>query len=223
MGIISVNWISDKDDSLSRSFLYKINVLAVAQPFFLDQIYTRPLPGNIYDKSYPFIRDIYLISRETFRGLGYGFIQWACAEQGQRIVLKSGLVPATMPIRLVQIKNQKVKRLKKYYLEIYRQLTNTLAKIISTIMKRVMLSPVVFLAVVAGLFTGNRVNAQDLNSAILLTRSEQYEKAAEQFKQLIAKEPGKLFLLRRKYPPGFFLRYYFKLAGCIYQRRQSSI
>ena len=106
MGIISVNWISDKDDSLSRSFLYKINVLAVAQPFFLDQIYTRPLPGNIYDKSYPFIRDIYLISRETFRGLGYGFIQWACAEQGQRIVLKSGLVPATMPIRLVQKKNQ---------------------------------------------------------------------------------------------------------------------
>ena len=75
-------------------------------------------------------------------------------------------------------------------MEIYRQLTNTLAKIISTIMKRVMLSPVVFLAVVAGLFTGNRVNAQDLNSAILLTRSEQYEKAAEQFKQLIAKEPG---------------------------------
>jgi tetratricopeptide (TPR) repeat protein len=57
-------------------------------------------------------------------------------------------------------------------------------------MKRVILSPVVFLAVVAGLFTGNRVTAQDLNSAIQLTRSEQYEKAAEQFKQLIAKEPG---------------------------------
>jgi predicted Zn-dependent protease len=57
-------------------------------------------------------------------------------------------------------------------------------------MKRVIFSPVVFLAVVAGLFTGNRVTAQDLNSAIQLTRSEQYDKAAEQFKQLIAKEPG---------------------------------
>jgi phosphate transport system substrate-binding protein len=106
LGIVSVNWISDKDDSISRSFIKKINVLAISQPFLNDGYYYRPKQGNIYDKSYPFIREIYLISREIFRGLGSGFIQWACAEQGQRIVLKSGLVPATMPIRLVQIKQR---------------------------------------------------------------------------------------------------------------------
>jgi phosphate transport system substrate-binding protein len=104
IGIVSVNWISDKDDSTSRSFINKINVLAISQPFLNDGYYYRPYQGSIYDKTYPFIREIYLISREIFRGLGSGFIQWACAEQGQRIVLKSGLVPATMPIRLVQIK-----------------------------------------------------------------------------------------------------------------------
>jgi phosphate transport system substrate-binding protein len=104
MGIVSVNWISDKDDSLSMSFIKKINVLAISQPYIAEDFYYRPLPGSIYEKSYPFIREIYLISRETFAGLGPGFIQWACAEQGQRIVLKSGLVPATMPIRLVQIR-----------------------------------------------------------------------------------------------------------------------
>jgi phosphate transport system substrate-binding protein len=106
MGIVSVNWISDKDDSTSRSFTRKINVLAISQPFLNDGYYYRPKQGNIYDKSYPFVREIYLISREIFRGLGSGFIQWVCAEQGQRIVLKSGLVPATMPIRLVQIKTE---------------------------------------------------------------------------------------------------------------------
>ncbi|OFX42321.1 MAG: hypothetical protein A2X05_04585 [Bacteroidetes bacterium GWE2_41_25] len=105
LGIVSVNWISDKDDSLSMSFVKKINVLAVSQPYFNDGSYYRPYQGSIYDKSYPFVREIYLISRETFAGLGSGFITWACAEQGQRIVLKSGLVPATMPIRLVQIKH----------------------------------------------------------------------------------------------------------------------
>lgn len=105
LGIISVNWISDKDDSLSMSFIKKINVLAVSQQFINDGSYYRPQQGFIYDKSYPFVREIYLISRETFAGLGSGFINWACAEQGQRIVLKSGLVPATMPIRLVQIKH----------------------------------------------------------------------------------------------------------------------
>jgi phosphate transport system substrate-binding protein len=104
LGIISVNWISDKDDSLSMSFIKKVNVVAVSQQFVNDGSYYRPLQGFIYDKSYPFVREIYLISRETFSGLGSGFINWACGEQGQRIVLKSGLVPATMPIRLVQIK-----------------------------------------------------------------------------------------------------------------------
>jgi phosphate transport system substrate-binding protein len=104
LGIVSVNWISDKDDSLSMSFIKKINVVAVSQQYVNDGYYYRPQPGSIYDKSYPFVREIYLISRETFAGLGSGFINWACAEQGQRIVLKSGLVPATMPIRLVQIK-----------------------------------------------------------------------------------------------------------------------
>jgi phosphate transport system substrate-binding protein len=104
LGIVSVNWISDKDDSLSMSFINKINVVAVSQQYINDGYYYRPQPGSIYDKSYPFVREIYLISRETFAGLGSGFINWACAEQGQRIVLKSGLVPATMPIRLVQMK-----------------------------------------------------------------------------------------------------------------------
>jgi phosphate transport system substrate-binding protein len=104
-GIVSVNWISDKDDSLSMSFSRKVNIVAVSQQFVNDGSYYRPYQGSIYDKSYPFVREIYFISRETFAGLGSGFINWACAEQGQRIVLKSGLVPATMPIRLVQIKH----------------------------------------------------------------------------------------------------------------------
>jgi phosphate transport system substrate-binding protein len=105
LGIISVNWISDKKDSLTMSFINKINVIAVSQQYVNDGNYYRPHQGFIYDKSYPFVREIYLISRETFAGLGSGFINWACAEQGQRVVLKSGLVPATMPIRLVQIKH----------------------------------------------------------------------------------------------------------------------
>ncbi len=105
LGIISVNWISDKNDSLSMSFVKKVNVLAISQQYINDGSYYRPQQGFIYDKSYPFVREIYLISRETFVGLGSGFINWACGEQGQRIVLKSGLVPATMPIRLVQIKH----------------------------------------------------------------------------------------------------------------------
>ena len=106
LGIISVNWISDKNDSLARSFIKKVNIEAISQEYINDGSYYRPNQGWIYEKTYPFVREVYLISRETFVGLGTGFIQWATGEQGQKIVLKSGLVPATMPIRIVQIKHE---------------------------------------------------------------------------------------------------------------------
>lgn len=105
MGIISVNWISDKDDSVSHSFISKIHVVAVAHPYLADGNYYRPFQASIYSKTYPFTREVYLITRESFAGLGRGFISWVAGEYGQRIILKSGLVPAIMPIRLVQIKH----------------------------------------------------------------------------------------------------------------------
>jgi phosphate transport system substrate-binding protein len=104
IGLVSVNWICDREDSVSRSFSDKIKIAAVSQRVLDPGSYFQPVQGSIYDKSYPFTRKINLISRESFSGLGSGFISWVAAEQGQRIVLKSGLVPATMPIRLIQIK-----------------------------------------------------------------------------------------------------------------------
>ncbi len=104
IGLVSVNWIIDKEDSTSRSFADKIKIAAVSHRVLDAGSYFQPVQGSIYDKSYPFTRKINLISRESFSGLGSGFISWVAAEQGQRIVLKSGLVPATMPIRLIQIK-----------------------------------------------------------------------------------------------------------------------
>jgi phosphate transport system substrate-binding protein len=104
IGLVSVNWICDKEDSVSRSFSDKIKIAAVSHRVLDAGSYFQPVQGSIYDKSYPFTRKINLISRESFSGLGSGFIMWVAAEQGQRIVLKSGLVPATMPIRLIQIK-----------------------------------------------------------------------------------------------------------------------
>jgi phosphate transport system substrate-binding protein len=106
MGIISVNWISDKDDPVSTSFIKRVNVLAISQQFMNDGSYYRPYQGSIANRSYPFVREVYLITRETYKGLGAGFIQWVTSQQGQTIVLKSGLVPATMPVRLVQLKKE---------------------------------------------------------------------------------------------------------------------
>lgn len=104
IGLVSVNWIGNKNDSASRSLGDKIKIAAISQRILDPGSYFLPVQGSIYDKSYPFTRKVNMVSRESFRGLGSGFISWVAAEQGQRIVLKSGLVPATMPIRLIQIK-----------------------------------------------------------------------------------------------------------------------
>jgi len=106
IGIISVNWISDKDDSLSLSLLNKIKVAAVSMPFLDESTFYLPVQGSIYDTTYPFVRKVNMNSRESFSGLGSGFISFVAGEKGQRIILKSGLVPATMPIRIIQVKNE---------------------------------------------------------------------------------------------------------------------
>lgn len=106
LGIVSVNWISDEDDPRSFGMLNKIKVAAISQPFLDQSSFYLPLQGHIYDKSYPFVREVNMHSRESYTGLGSGFVSFVAGEKGQRIILKSGLVPATMPIRIIQVKNE---------------------------------------------------------------------------------------------------------------------
>lgn len=104
LGIISVNWVSDKSDSTSNRFLKNIRVVEVGTSNDTRSNFSKPYQGYIAEASYPLCRDVYMISREPFAGLGTGFVSFVAGDQGQRIILKSGLVPATMPIRLVQVK-----------------------------------------------------------------------------------------------------------------------
>jgi len=105
LGIISVNWISDKDDSLTHAFRKEVRVLAIGSEYedHPNEFYG-PYQAYIATKEYPFIRDVYMISRETFSGLGSGLISFVAGEKGQRIILKAGMVPATMPLRVIEMK-----------------------------------------------------------------------------------------------------------------------
>lgn len=105
LGVLSVNWISDPRDSISHSFLSKINVVSVTSEYDSDGTeFFSPHPAYIANKEYPFIREVYAINRETFAGLGTGFTSFVAGDSGQRIILKMGMLPATLPIRLVEIK-----------------------------------------------------------------------------------------------------------------------
>jgi phosphate transport system substrate-binding protein len=105
LGIIGVNWVSDPRDSISHSFLSKIKVVAVTSQYDSEgsEFYT-PHPAYIANGSYPFIREVYTINRETFSGLGTGLTSFLAGDSGQRIILKMGMLPASQPVRVVEIK-----------------------------------------------------------------------------------------------------------------------
>jgi len=105
IGVISVNWISDRDDPMVDKFLSKIRVVALSPPDtskFANE-YFKPYQAYIALKQYPLIRDVYFISREGRNGLGTGFAAFVAGDQGQRIVRLMGMLPATMPVRLIQM------------------------------------------------------------------------------------------------------------------------
>jgi phosphate transport system substrate-binding protein len=105
IGVISVNWISDPRDSISHSFLSKIKVVSLTSEFNSEgSDFYSPHPAYIANQNYPFTREVYTINRETFAGLGTGFTSFVAGDAGQRIILKMGMLPATMPVRLVEVK-----------------------------------------------------------------------------------------------------------------------
>ena len=105
IGIIGVNWISDADDTLTRSFLNKIHVLGVSSEENPGDFF-QPYQAYIHSGEYPFCRDMYIINGEGRTGLGTGFAAFVAGDKGQLIILKAGMVPATQPVRMVKITNE---------------------------------------------------------------------------------------------------------------------
>lgn len=101
MGVLSVNWISDRDDTVTMNFLKKIKVVALAKDSTSKAV--KPYQAYIKTKEYPFTRGVYMINRQTRAGLGMGFVSFVAGEKGQIMILKAGLVPAVSPVRLVEI------------------------------------------------------------------------------------------------------------------------
>lgn len=101
IGFLSVNWISDSDDTLTQNFLKKIKVLAISKDANSEAF--KPYQAYIKTKDYPFTRSVYMINRQTRRGLGMGFVNFVAGNNGQLMILKAGLIPSIAPVRMVEI------------------------------------------------------------------------------------------------------------------------
>ncbi len=104
IGVIGVSWISDGDDAVSRDFLSKVKIVAMGEDSATGaDDYFKPYQAYIALGQYPLIREVYMINREGRAGLGTGFVSFVAGDQGQRIVRLMGMLPATMPVRIIKL------------------------------------------------------------------------------------------------------------------------
>jgi len=100
IGIIAANWISDTDDGGVQQFRKEIKIADIAKT--VDATGYGPYQAYLATGDYPYKRTIYIINAQARKGLGLGFASFLAGDQGQRIVLKDGLLPAQAPTRLIK-------------------------------------------------------------------------------------------------------------------------
>ena len=104
IGVVGVNWIVQPPVDLEKEVgsLKILGVKNLAGKPGSDAFY-KPFQNDIALELYPLIRSLYIINCEGGPGLGTGFASFIAGERGQRIVLKSGLLPDSIPSREINI------------------------------------------------------------------------------------------------------------------------
>lgn len=107
IGIVGVNWLLQPPLELTQ-IVENIQVLAVDNVKIDKRVkkYYSPSQSNIATGSYPLTRKLYVLNYQGKQGLGMGFANYISAPDGQRIVLKSGLLPETIPTREIEVRNE---------------------------------------------------------------------------------------------------------------------
>jgi len=105
IGFIGVSWVGNHEDSTQLSFLKKIKIASVQCTACPTETYVKPYQANIAMKRYPMVRGLYYILKESYDGLGSGFVNFLDYEKGQLIFRRAYLVPTKMSfeIRSTQI------------------------------------------------------------------------------------------------------------------------
>jgi phosphate transport system substrate-binding protein len=102
IGVVGVNWLMQPQPDM-QSTVDNINLLAVKS--LKTNKFVKPTQENVATGEYPLTREIKMLNYQGFSGLGMGFASFVAGEIGQRIILKSGLMPIRVPSRNIIIRN----------------------------------------------------------------------------------------------------------------------
>jgi phosphate transport system substrate-binding protein len=101
VGFISMNWVTRFADTL----ITNIKPLKVAPVDSAGMIgdYVGLHQAYIANQSYPLSYELWIFTRDWGMNVASGFINFLLAYDGQKIILNSGLVPVSQPVRIIQL------------------------------------------------------------------------------------------------------------------------
>jgi len=102
IGVVGINWLVQPKLEMQQ-YIDLINVMSVKGT---SNNYIYPSQDEMGMKNYPLARDLYIIDCQGYHGLGNKFASFVAGQRGQRIILKSGLLPVRMPGRNIITRNQ---------------------------------------------------------------------------------------------------------------------
>ena len=107
VGVIGMDAVAEPFPEL-QSLAENLNILAVknVKNKMSSDLYYKPNQANLGKCLYPLKRSIYVLNYQGFAGLGTGFASFVVGDIGQRIVLKSNLLPITIPERNINIRKE---------------------------------------------------------------------------------------------------------------------
>lgn len=108
LGIVGLNWLQGVGQ--------EVTPVGLGTPGFSPDSteapgqYYKPVQAYVFQQYYPITTPVYIYSRETSVDVGLGFVSYVSSAAGQKIFLNDGLVPVTMPVRLVHLTSEQVKK-----------------------------------------------------------------------------------------------------------------
>lgn len=119
IGVLGVTWITSDmstaeltQEELAKSVLsdkpiqgatlsQEVKVLKLRRP---DEVTAyKPYQQNIFDGTYPLYRPIYMVTTGVSGSLANGFYSFVTGDIGQKIIMKTGIMPARTRIQVVQL------------------------------------------------------------------------------------------------------------------------
>lgn len=107
MGIIGFSWLNNPEKAYA-GYVDNVKIVGVKDEGNKQypNEYFKPSQETLVLKQYPLSRTLYMVNSSSKNGLAAGFVTFLASDVGQRIILKSGLLPDSIPPREIILKSK---------------------------------------------------------------------------------------------------------------------